>query len=86
MVLDNLHVLSETVIGCDAYTTSTLAEVRIGEPAWQWCKPIVFVRARPRFARNAAFVEWFRGSLAPWHRGQVSNNPLLPVPGDVRAR
>jgi hypothetical protein len=77
MALGNVQVLAQTVVGCDAYTETSVAEIRIGDPAWQWDKRVVFVRVRPSVATDAAFVERFRGSLAPWRRRHVLHNPDL---------
>ena len=77
MQLTNLHVLDETVIGGDAYTASTLARVRIGEPSWQWLKQVVFVRVLPALVSDPVVVNRFRASLALWHRHYVANNPDL---------
>ena len=77
MQLTNLHVLEETVIGGDAYTTSTLARVRVGELAWQWHKQVVFVRVLPALVGDPIVVNRFRASLALWHRHYVPNNPDL---------
>lgn len=77
MQLTNLHVLEETVIGGDAYTTSTLARVRVGELSWQWLKQIVFVRVLPTLAGDPIVVNRFRASLALWHRHYLPNNPDL---------
>jgi len=77
MQLTNLHVLEETVIGGDAYTTSTLARVRVGELSWQWLKQVVFVRVQPALVGDLVVVDRFRASLALWHRHYVPNNPDL---------
>jgi hypothetical protein len=77
MQLANLHVLEEAAIGGDAYTTSTLARVRIGEPSWEWLKQVVFVRVLPALVSDPVVVNRFRTSLALWHRHFVPNNPDL---------
>jgi hypothetical protein len=77
MPLTNLHVLEETVIGGDTYTTSTLARVRIGEPSWQWYKQLVFVRILPSLAADPVIVNRFCDALALWRKHYVPNSPDL---------
>lgn len=77
MPLTKLHILEETVVGGDAYTTSTLARVQIGELAWQWHRQMVFVRVLPDLVSNPIVVNRFRESLALWCRHYVPNNPDL---------
>jgi hypothetical protein len=77
MPLTNLHVLEETLVGGDAYTTSTLARVRIGEQSWQWYKQLVFVRVLPDLVSDPIIVNRFRESLALWRRHYLPNNPDL---------
>lgn len=76
-MLTNLHVLDETVVGSDAYTTSTLAHVQVGEVSWQWQREVVFVRVLPNLASDPVVVNRFRESLALWNRDYVANNPEL---------
>jgi hypothetical protein len=77
MPLTNLHVLEETVVVGDAYTTSTLAHVRIGEPSWEWYRSVVFVRVLPGLVSDPVVVNRFRESLALWFQHYVPNNPDL---------
>jgi hypothetical protein len=77
MPLTNLHVLEETVVGGDAYTTSSLARVQIGEPSWQWQQELVFVRVLPNLVSDPVVVLRFHESLALWHQHCVPNNPDL---------
>jgi len=77
MPLTNLHVLEETIVGGDAYTTSTLARVQIGERSWEWYKQLVFVRVLPDLVSDAVVVNRFRESLALWRRHYLPNNPDL---------
>jgi len=77
MPLTNLHVLEETAIGGDAYTTSSLARVQIGVPSWQWQQELIFVRVLPNLVTDHRVVLRFRESLALWQRHCVPNNPDL---------
>lgn len=77
MPLTNLHVLEETIVGGDAYTTSTLARVRIGELSWEWYKQLVYVRVLPNLVNDPIIVNRFRESLALWRRHYLPNNPDL---------
>jgi len=77
MSLVNLHVLEETDYGCDAFTTSTLARVQVGNLAWQWQKQLVFVRLQPSFVTDPIVVNRFRNVLTAWRPHYLANNPVL---------
>ena len=77
MPLTNLHVLEETVVAGDAYTTSARARVRIGELSWQWYRDVIFVRVLPNLVSEPVVVNRFRESLALWLRHYVPNSPDL---------
>ncbi|HEX2692116.1 MAG TPA: hypothetical protein VHN14_36150 [Kofleriaceae bacterium] len=70
-------MLEETIVGGDAYTTSTLARVRIGELSWQWQREVIFVRVLPNLVNELVVVNRFRESLALWLQHYVPNNPDL---------
>jgi hypothetical protein len=77
MSLVNLHVLEEMDHGSDAFTTSTLARVQVGNLAWQWQKQLTFVRLQPSLVTEPLIVNRFRSVLTAWQRRYLPHNPAL---------
>jgi hypothetical protein len=73
----NLHVLEEADHGGDDFTSSSVAQVQVGNVAWKWQKQLTFVRLHPHLVTEPRVVNRFRSVMLAWRPHYLPHNPVM---------
>jgi hypothetical protein len=66
----NVRPIRRCILAQDAHTTLTLLHAQIGDPAWEWHKPLVHAEPAPACAAASLLCARFRTTLDRWMRVQ----------------
>jgi hypothetical protein len=65
---DTIRVLRRAPLARDAYGTLTLLHAQVGDPSWDWRKPLVHLEPAPALSADAQLRDRFREALGRWMR------------------